>query len=104
MSITEQDIKKLSNLAKLDLNLDANNVEFTDKLINNLNNILQLVEQLQSVDTTNIEPMVHSDEHAEQRLRPDIITEHNVRDLMQDIAPTNSTESGLYLVPKVIDH
>jgi aspartyl-tRNA(Asn)/glutamyl-tRNA(Gln) amidotransferase subunit C len=104
MSITKQDIEKLSNLAKLDLNLDANNFEFTDKLINNLNNILQLVEQLQSVDTTNIEPMVHSEEHAEQRLRPDIIAEHNVRDLMQGIAPTNSTESGLYLVPKVIDH
>ena len=104
MSITEQDIKKLSNLAKLDLDLDANNFEFTDKLIENLNNILQLVEQLQSVDTTNIDPMVHSDENAKQRLRPDLITEHNLRDLMQTVAPSNSIESGLYLVPKVIDN
>lgn len=105
MSITEQDVKKLAELAKLDFQLDLgiNNDEFKNKLINNLNNILNLVGQLKNVDTTNIEPMMHPDEQAKQRLRPDLVTENNVRDSMQSIAPSNSVDSGLYLVPKVIE-
>ncbi len=106
MPITEQDIQKLSELSKLDLSLDTSiaDVTFKNKLINNLNNILDLVEQLRNIDTSNIEPMIHADEHAKQRLRPDTVTEDNVRDIMQSTAPANSLESGLYLVPKVIDH
>ncbi len=55
------------------------------------------------VDTNNITPLIHPDEHAKQRLRTDVVTEKNVRDIMQSIAPLNSTEAGLYLVPKVIE-
>lgn len=105
MSITEEDLNKLSELAKLDLE-DA---EFKNKLINNLNNILSLFDQLKNIDSTclksleSIEPMIHPDEHAKLRLRPDLVTEHNVRNTMLNIAPPNSVDAGLYLVPKVIE-
>ena len=106
MQITQQDINKLAELAKLNLEVSQDNLtnsNFKNQLIADLNNIINLVEQLKNVDTNNITPLIHPDEHAKQRLRTDVVTEKNVRDIMQSIAPLNSTEAGLYLVPKVIE-
>ena len=106
MQITQQDINKLAELAKLNLEVSQDNLtnsNFKNQLIADLNNIINLVEQLKNVDTNNITPLIHPDEHAKQRLRTDLVTEKNVRDIMQSIAPVNSTEAGLYLVPKVIE-
>lgn len=99
MSITEQDINKLTDLAKLDLGDD----DFQKSIIFDLNNILNLFQVLQNTDTNNIAPLFHSDHSAKQRLRIDQVTEVNNRERLQVIAPLNSTESGLYLVPKVIE-
>ena len=106
MLITQQDINKLAELAKLGLDVHSDNEAnaiFKNQLIADLNNILILVEQLKNVDTNNITPLIHPDEHAKQRLRTDAVTEENVMDSMQSIAPLNSVEAGLYLVPKVIE-
>lgn len=103
MPITHEDINKLAALAKIDLDIHPNSINFKDKLIANLNNIINLVGQLQNINTTNISPIAHSHELATQRLRPDVVTETNVRENMQAIAPSNSIEAGLYLVPKVIE-
>ncbi len=100
MLITEQELFKLAELAKLDIDIDGTNY---NKVIQNLNNILELVEQLNNVDTNGIEPMFQADDLAKQRLRLDVVIENNTRDDLQNIAPANRIESGLYLVPKVID-
>jgi len=100
MSITEQELLKLAELSKLDINIDNTNY---NKLIQNLNNILELVEQLNNINTNDIEPMFHADDLAKQRLRLDVVIENNTRDDLQNIAPINRIESGLYLVPKVIE-
>ncbi len=65
-----------------------------------LNGIFGLIEQMQAVDTTGVEPMSHPQELA-TRLRPDLVTETDRRDAFQKVAP--QTEAGLYLVPKVIE-
>ncbi|WP_038834221.1 Asp-tRNA(Asn)/Glu-tRNA(Gln) amidotransferase subunit GatC [Pseudomonas aeruginosa] len=65
-----------------------------------LNNILGLIDQMQAVDTSGVEPLAHPLE-ATQRLRPDAVTETDHRDAYQTIAP--AVEEGLYLVPKVIE-
>ena len=65
-----------------------------------LNSILGLIDQMQAVDTTGIEPLAHPLE-ASQRLRADVVTESNHREAYQSIAP--AVENGLYLVPKVIE-
>ena len=65
-----------------------------------LNNILSLIDAMQAVDTTGIEPLAHPLE-ATQRLRADVVTESNHREAYQAIAP--AVENGLYLVPKVIE-
>ena len=65
-----------------------------------LNNILGLIDAMQAVDTTGIEPLAHPLE-ATQRLRADTVTEQNQRDAYQAVAP--AVENGLFLVPKVIE-
>lgn len=65
-----------------------------------LNGIFGLIEEMQAVDTRNIEPMSHAQDMF-QRLRADVVSEPNRRAAFQAIAP--QTENGLYLVPKVIE-
>ena len=65
-----------------------------------LSNILELVEQMNAVDTSGVTPMSHPLD-AVQRLREDVVTEIDRREQFQAIAPL--TEDGLYLVPKVIE-
>ena len=95
MAIGPDDLNKIAHLARLQL--DQNQIT---KLGGDLANILKLFDQLQTVDTSAIQPMAHPMD-AVQILRADQVTEGNQRELFQSIAP--ATEDGLYLVPKVIE-
>ena len=95
MTITEVDVKKIARLAKLNLS-DTDLHHQTEKL----SQILDFIAQMNSIDTSNVEPMSHTLDLS-QRLREDAITEPDLRDKFQQIAPM--TEAGLYLVPKVIE-
>ena len=95
MALERSDVEKIAHLARLGLN-DADLPRTTEAL----NSILGLIDQMQAVDTTGIEPLAHPLE-ASQRLRADQVTERNQRDAYQAVAP--AVENGLYLVPKVID-
>jgi aspartyl-tRNA(Asn)/glutamyl-tRNA(Gln) amidotransferase subunit C len=66
----------------------------------NLSSILDLVAQMNAVDTRGVQPLAHPLAMT-QRLRPDEATEPDQRALFQSIAP--QVEAGLYLVPKVIE-
>jgi aspartyl-tRNA(Asn)/glutamyl-tRNA(Gln) amidotransferase subunit C len=95
MSLTKEDVEKIAHLARIALN-----EQDVPVYARNLSNILQLVEQMNSVDTTNILPMAHPLD-ATARLRADLVTEVDQHDHFQTIAP--QVEMGLYLVPKVIE-
>jgi aspartyl-tRNA(Asn)/glutamyl-tRNA(Gln) amidotransferase subunit C len=95
MSLTPDDIRKIAHLARLNLS-ESDIARYTPQL----SNILNFIEQLSQVDTNNIEPLAHPLDIS-QRLRPDEITEPNLRDKFQHIAP--QVDAGLYLVPKVIE-
>lgn len=95
MSLDKQDVEKIAHLARLGIN-DADVSAYAQ----NLSSILDLVEQMNSVDTDNVEPMAHPTD-AVQRLREDEVRESNQRECFQKIAP--QVEDGLYLVPKVIE-
>ncbi|AOA06751.1 MULTISPECIES: Asp-tRNA(Asn)/Glu-tRNA(Gln) amidotransferase subunit GatC [Pseudomonas] len=95
MALDRSDVEKIAHLARLGLN-DADIPRTTEAL----NSILGLIDQMQAVDTTGIEPLAHPLE-ASQRLRADVVTESNHREAYQSIAP--AVENGLYLVPKVIE-
>jgi len=95
MSLTAVDIKKIAHLARL--KMPEADIE---QYLPQLQNILEIVEKMNQIDTSHIEPVANALDLS-QRLREDKVTETNQRDEFQKIAP--SVESGLYLVPKVID-
>ncbi|MES9853695.1 MAG: Asp-tRNA(Asn)/Glu-tRNA(Gln) amidotransferase subunit GatC [Candidatus Thiodiazotropha sp. L084R] len=95
MSLDRSDVEKIAHLARMAL--DENQVE---GYATELSKILALVEQLEAVETDDIEPMSHP-LHMAQRLRQDEVTEVDCREENQFVAP--QVENGLYLVPKVIE-
>ena len=95
MSLDKKNIQHIATLSRLSVS-DSESEEYSQ----DLSNILMLVEQMNAVDTSGIEPMAHPLEIT-ARLRPDEITETNQRDHFQAIAP--EVAKGLYLVPKVIE-
>lgn len=95
MSLTHQDVARIAQLARIEVT-DAQ-VEAT---LAQLNNIFGLIEQMQAVDTTGIEPMAHPQD-VSLRLRDDVVTETDHREAYQAVAP--QVDKGLFLVPKVIE-
>ena len=100
MSLTLNDVKRVANLAQLELS-EAHAV----KTLGQLNDIFALVEQMRAVDTEGILPLSHPISACmtdfSLRLREDVATEPNRREEYQQSAP--ATQDGLYLVPKVIE-
>ena len=95
MLLHKSDIDKIAWLARLAI--AENDVS---NYTRDLSNILDLVEQMDQVDTAEIPAMAHPLE-IPARLRPDELTETNQRDHFQQIAP--AVKNGYYLVPKVIE-
>lgn len=95
MSLTTDDVNKIAWLARLAIDPDK-----TESYARDLSGILDFVEQMSAVDTSEVQPMAHPMDQT-QRLRPDEVAEANQRDGFQAHAPL--TEAGLYLVPKVIE-
>ncbi len=89
------DINKIAKLAHLNITDDE-----CQRYAASLNNILSLMDHLQTVDTSDIEPLKNPFDTA-QPLRNDIATEPNRRAAYQSVAP--ATQDGLYLVPQVLD-
>ena len=95
MSLTLEQVKRIAHLARIEISDDE---ALTTQ--GHLNGIFQLIEQMQAVDTTGVEPMAHAQD-VSQRLRDDVVSETDRRAAYLAVAP--ETEAGLYLVPKVIE-
>lgn len=100
MSLTLSDVKRIANLAQLDMD-EAH----AETALAELNDIFALAEQMQSIDTEGVaplsQPLAAVLGSLPLRLRDDVVTEGNRRADYQ--APAPSTQDGLYLVPKVIE-
>jgi len=95
VSLDREDIDKLCVLARLEIT-DEEMADVRSKL----SDIVELVDQLQAVDTASVPPMAHPLDR-EQRLRKDVVTETDDHERIQKNAP--QVERALYLVPKVIE-
>ena len=95
MSLSLEQVRRVALLARIDIS-DAE----AENTLGHLNGIFSLIEEMQAVDTSGVEPMAHAQDLA-QRLREDKVTETNQRDAYQAVSP--ETEAGLFLVPKVIE-
>jgi len=95
MSLDRDQVRKIALLARLEIS-EAESTTYAQSL----SRILGLIEQMNAVDTTGVEPMAHPND-AGLRLRADRVSEPDLRARFQAVAP--ATEAGLYLVPKVIE-
>ena len=95
VALTPEDLASIAHLARLEI--DPAEV---DEYVAKLGSILDLVAQLDSVDTSSVLPMAHP-LNMVQRLRPDEVTESDHREQYQQNAADVS--HGLYRVPRVIE-
>lgn len=94
--IDKNTVDKLAELSRLEFN-----EEEKTELINDLNRILELVNKLDEVDTSGIEPLIYMTEE-KNVLRKDVV-EHT---LNHDDALLNAPkkDSDYFRVPKVLDY
>lgn len=95
MSLTPVEVQKIAHLARLSIN-----EEEVQPLTKNLDNILELVNKMNQVDISAVEPMAHPVDTA-QPLRNDVVTETNQREVFLQNAPQSMM--GLYIVPQVLE-
>ena len=99
MSLTPQDIDRIANLARLELQ-----PEESKRMLTNINGFFGIVEAMQAVDTSGVQPLAHpvaAIQDIALRLREDVASEPNQREANMRNAPAQG--EGLFLVPKVIE-
>ncbi len=89
------DVKKIANLSRIRLTDDE-----AKALAPQLSNIVGYIDKLSEVNTNGVAPTAHPHDVAMPQ-RADVVTNTDRRDALQQPAP--HTESGLYVVPKVIE-
>lgn len=95
MSLSPDTLARIAHLARI----EASPAELAD-VGQKLQGIFELIDEMQQVDTTGVEPMSHA-QTLVTPLRADVVTETNQRERLLANAP--STEAGYFLVPKVIE-
>ncbi len=95
MAVDETTVSYIAGLSRLAVS-DHEAAQYAASL----SRILELVEQMHAVDTSQIEPLTHPQD-SPLTLRDDQVTEIDCRDAFLALAP--AAEDGLYLVPKVIE-
>ncbi len=99
MPLSPQDVSRIAQLARLDLQPDEHAAMQAQ-----LNEFFSIVERMGAVDTTGVEPLytpLSAITEVTLRLRDDVVTEGDRRDANMANAPL--AEDGLFLVPKVIE-
>ena len=99
MALTPEDVSRIAHLARLDLSPTEQH-----DLLAQLNEFFGIVERMSAVDTSGVEPLftpLSAIEEVSLRLRDDVVSESNQRELNQRSAP--AVEDGLFLVPRVIE-
>jgi len=95
MALTREDVLRAARLARI-----AVDDSEADAVLEQLGRIFGMIEEMQAVDVSGVEPMAHAQD-VTLRLREDRVTEADQHELFQAQAPR--VEQGLYLVPKVIE-
>ena len=99
MALTPKDVSRIADLARLELQPSEQAA-----MLAQLNGFFSIVEQMSAVDTSGVEPLytpLSAVTEVALRLREDLVTEANQRELNQRSAP--AVADGLFLVPKVIE-
>ena len=95
MTLTLDDVRRIAHLARIDVDAQA-----VSDVHAKLEAIFAMINELQAVDTTGVEPMSHAQDVV-LPMRDDAVTEADRRADYQRIAP--AVEDGLYLGPRVVE-
>ncbi len=95
MSLELDDVRRIAQLAHIDIS-----DEQTVRMQAELNDIFKMIERIQAVDTTDVEPMMHPHDGV-QRLRDDAVVFGDNRTENMKNAPEEY--EGMFLVPQVIE-
>ncbi|GAB2487367.1 Asp-tRNA(Asn)/Glu-tRNA(Gln) amidotransferase subunit GatC [Comamonas humi] len=99
MALTQDDIGRIANLARLELSAPE-----SERMLTQLTSFFNVVEQMRAVDTSGVTPLAHplaAIQEVQLRLRDDVVSESDNREANQKSAP--AVEKGMFLVPKVIE-
>ena len=95
MSIDKDKIKHVSKLARISVEEKK-----IDSLTNDLSSIFEFIEQLNELNTDNVEPL-SSILNTPLRSRKDVINDGKIRDKILENSPNKNEE--FFIVPKVIE-
>ena len=95
MTLTLDDVRRIAHLARIDVDAQA-----VSDVHAKLEAIFAMINELQAVDTTGVEPMSHAQDVV-LPLREDKVTETDRHADFQRVAP--AVEDGLYLVPRGVE-
>ena len=95
MTLTLDDVRRIAHLARIDVDTQA-----VSDVHAKLEAIFAMINELQAVDTSGVEPMSHAQDVV-LPLREDKVTETDRHADYQRVAP--AVEDGLYLVPRVVE-
>lgn len=95
MSLGLDDVHRIAELAHIDIS-----DEDALRMQGELNDIFQMIERIQAVDTQGVEPMMHPHDGV-QRLREDAVVFTDDRSENMKNAPEEY--EGLFLVPRVVE-
>lgn len=95
MKITETDIQHVANLSRLKIRPDE-----SARILSQLNDILTYIENLNSIDTENIEPTTYA-LPMQNVFRADKVKPSLERELALSNAPLK--EDGYFKVPRVLE-
>lgn len=91
--ITTKDVEHVAKLARLELT-----EEEKETYTKQLGDVLKYVEQMNEVDTSNVEPMAHPIEFVNVMREDKVYYEQTKEALMQN---TPEEENGFFKVPKI---
>lgn len=94
MALSREEVEKVALLARLRLS-----DEELDAMTKQLGQVLGYIEQLEAIDTSDVEPMAHAVE-LENVLADDVLHESLPRDKALSVAPKSDGET--FLVPPVL--
>ena len=95
MKVTEKDIQTVASLSRLKIS-----AEESAEVMNQLDKFLNYVENLQSIDTENIQPTTYA-LSMQNVFREDVVKKSLDRELALSNAPLK--EDGYFKVPRVLE-
>ena len=95
MSVDKSTVSRVARLARIHIDEDR-----LEPMAAELSSIMSWIEQLNEVNTDNVEPLASVTGHA-LPLRDDVVTDGEISDKVTQNAPEST--SGFFVVPKVVE-